>query len=63
MTSRLRLHVDNALFNAAGAAGRRLGPDCPPSLLDGLAAFAMRAPGNVAWRAVGRLLGCVVGGD
>jgi hypothetical protein len=56
-TSRLRLHVENAVQIALGAAERRHGSECPPEVLDDLAALSIHSPGNVAWRAVGRVIG------
>jgi hypothetical protein len=50
--SRLRLHVQLAMQTL-----RRLRiEDAPPDLADTVAQLGLHAPGNVAWRALGRLL-------
>lgn len=56
-TSRLRLHVENAVRIAVSASERRHGSQCPPELLDDLVVLAIHSPGNVAWRAVCRMIG------
>jgi hypothetical protein len=48
-------HVDVARTEIASADGRR-GSGCPPYLQNDLVTLAMHAPGNVAWRALGRVL-------
>ena len=49
-SSRLRQHVDFALSTTG------LGQAAPPDLVETVATIGMHAPGNVAWRSLGRLL-------
>jgi hypothetical protein len=55
--SGLRVHVDNAMAIVAAARDVRSGAEAPPALLEDLIALAVHAPGNVAWRALARLVG------
>jgi hypothetical protein len=50
--SRIRLHVELALRTTGPAASE----DLPPQLAGVVAQLGLHAPGNIAWRALGRLL-------